>query len=160
MLQWVNWVVWDFLYFVILRTLKHTKREKGMVTTTKPQESMVSIQPQRPMPWSDSSAEMDKTDWSKICRYPLWAGLLQFETKYETRYTEYVSYSNWRSPTLVAFLYSVYESNCYGGKLWWCTVAKITMKKYLLLRFLGKTTRYKIINKMLPRLRCWKMSFL
>ena len=42
-------------------TLKHTHKENGSVTATSPQEIAVRIQPQRPIPLSDSSAENSKT---------------------------------------------------------------------------------------------------
>ena len=42
--------------WLVLRTLKHTKREKGRVTITIPHEIMVRSQPQIPIPGSVSSA--------------------------------------------------------------------------------------------------------
>ncbi len=42
--------------------MKHTKSENGSVTATMPHEIIVSSQPQRPIPLSDSSAERDREE--------------------------------------------------------------------------------------------------
>ena len=55
-------------------TLKQTHSENGRVTTTKTHEMAVSSQPQRPMPLSDSSAEMEN---KKIFNMVILGGFLQ-----------------------------------------------------------------------------------
>ena len=52
----------------IYRTLKQTKREKGRVTMTNPQEIMVSSHPHRPMPGSDSPARKEWTELATVVR--------------------------------------------------------------------------------------------
>ena len=51
-----SYMQWKIFKFACCVTLKQTHNEKGSVTATRPHEMAVRIQPQSPIPFSDSSA--------------------------------------------------------------------------------------------------------